>query len=381
MKKKLLFVVDNLVMGGVTRVLVNLLNELDYDKYEVDLLVLHYYEDMEVSLHPEINLIKGGKMYQYIDKSLGSIIAGKDIKALLGKLKMVFLLKSGLIKGAIKKDRKKLLAKKYDTEIAFNDGFTEVFVACGDSDRKIAWMHTDVSVYNDSAKYKKLIYESLTQMDKCVGVSNKIASAYKEVYGIENFKVIHNILAVDTIIEKSFAEFENPYKDDEINLVSVGRLCMQKNYVAFVQAHKRLIDDGFKVHSYIIGDGLERKTIENAISENGVGESFTLLGRKDNPFPYVKNADLFILSSILEGLPTVLYESIILGTPCVATNVAGAEEILGNNYGLVTENSVDGLYEGLKLVLENEKDKEYRENLKSYKFNVQEIIEQVESIL
>jgi glycosyltransferase involved in cell wall biosynthesis len=381
MKKKILFVVDNLVMGGVTKVLVNLINRFDFEKYEVDLLVLHYYDDMEVEISEKVNLLKGGSSYKYIDKTLGQIISEKNIKALLGKMKLVFLLKTGLIKGVIKKSRKKILAKKYDTEIAFNDGFTEVFVANGDTPKKIAWMHTDISVYNDSSKYKKLILQSLEKMDMCVGVSKKIMQAYMEYYGLKKFCVIHNILDADSIIEKSKEQFDNPFKDDVVNLVSVGRLCMQKNYGAFVRVHKRLTDEGYNIRSYIVGDGLEREGLERLIKENGVSESFVLLGRKDNPFPYVKNADIFVLSSLCEGLPTVLYESIILGTPCVSTRVAGADEILENKYGLVTENSDDGLYEGLKSVLDSGNDNAFRENLKEYKFDYKEIIQQVENIL
>lgn len=381
MKKKILFVVDNLVMGGVTRVLVNLLNRFDFEKYEVDLLVLHYYEDMDVKISEKVNLLRGDSTYKYIDKSLGQIVSEKNLKALFGKMKLVFLLKTGLVKSVIKKSRKKLLTKKYDTEIAFNDGFTEVFVANGETPKKIAWMHADVSVFNDSAKYKKLISQSLERMDMCVGVSEKIMQAYMEYYGLKKFCVIHNILDADSIIEKSEEQFENPYKNDVVNLVSVGRLCNQKNYKVFVAAHKKLIDDGYKIRSYVVGEGLDRKELETLICENDISESFILLGRKDNPFPYVKNADIFVLSSLYEGLPTVLYESIILGTPCVSTRVAGADEILENKYGLVTENSVNGLYEGLKEVLENGKDRVFRENLKKYRFDYKEIIQKVENII
>lgn len=381
MKKKILFVVDNLVMGGVTRVLVNLLNRFDFEKYEVDLLVLHYYEDMDVKISEKVNLLRGDSTYKYIDKSLGQIVSEKNLKALFGKMKLVFLLKTGLVKSVIKKSRKKLLTKKYDTEIAFNDGFTEVFVANGETPKKIAWMHADVSVFNDSAKYKKLISQSLERMDMCVGVSEKIMQAYMEYYGLKKFCVIHNILDADSIIEKSEEQFENPYKNDVVNLVSVGRLCNQKNYKVFVAAHKKLIDDGYKIRSYVVGEGLDRKELETLICENDISESFILLGRKDNPFPYVKNADIFVLSSLYEGLPTVLYESIILGTPCVSTRVAGADEILENKYGLVTENSVNGLYEGLKEVLENGKDRVFRENLKNYRFDYKEIIQKVENII
>ena len=381
MKKNLLFVVDNLVMGGVTRVLVNLLNSLDYDKYKVDLLVLHYYEDMDVNIDPHVNVIKGDKTYKYIDKSLGAIVSEKNIKALFGKLKLVFLLKTGLIKGVIEKNRKKLLAQDYDTEIAFNDGFTEVFTAVGNTSRKVAWMHGDISVHYDSARYIGLIRWALAKMDMCVCVSEKVMEAYKAVFGMENICYINNILDDGSIIEKSTETVDEEYNGDTVNLISVGRLCQAKNYGRFIRVHKKLIDDGYRIQSYIVGDGLDRGILEKLIAELGVTDTFTLLGRKDNPFPYVKKADLFVLSSDHEGLPTVLTESIILGTPCVSTYVAGAKEILGEKYGLVVDNDDDALYKGIKEILDSGRLDCYRENLKEYKFDKNAIIQKIENVL
>ncbi len=381
MKKKLLFVVDNLVMGGVTTVLVNLLNALDYTKYKVDLLVLHYYDDVEINLNPNVSIIKGDKSYKYIDKSLGEIVSEKNIAALFGKLKLVFSLKTGLIKNVIKKSRKKILTEKYDTEISFSDGFTEVFVANGDTPKKVAWMHGDISVHYDSARYIKLIAESLKKMDICVCVSKKVMEAYKAVFGMENICVINNIINDKKIIEKSAEDIGCPYKEGVINIVSVGRLCEAKNYFRLIKVHKKLIDGGYKINTYIVGDGLDREALENQIEEEKIADTFTLLGRKENPFPYVKKADLFVLSSTHEGLPTVLTESIILGTPCVSTLVAGAKEILGDSYGLVVDNSDVALYEGVKEVLDSGKIEVYRNNLKDYKFDSDKIIKEVEGVL
>ena len=381
MKKNLLFVVDNLVLGGVTAVLINLLDALDYNKYSVELLVLHYYEDMKVKVNPNVHIIEGDKQFRYIDESLGKILAEKNIKSLIGKLKLVFLLKSGLIKSAVKRSRKKLLKKSYDTEISFNDGFTEVFTACGDSPRKVAWMHIDISVHYDSARYRKLMKWSLKQFDMCVSVSDKVKQAYQDCFGLEQMITIHNLLNVNDIMNKSKEEAALPYQSNEINLVSVGRLCAQKNYPLFISVHKRLCDAGYPVHSYIIGDGLDKIRLLNQIKEQNVESSFTLLGRKDNPFPYVKNADLFVLSSTHEGLPTVLTEALILGTPCISTDVAGAREILQNKYGVVVENSTEALYYGIKDILDNDKIKVFKKALENYEFDSNNIIRKIEEIL
>ena len=276
------------------------------------------------------------------------------------------------------------LKKEYDTEIAFSDGFAHIFVANGDTPNKIAWMHTDISVRNDSKRYYGLVKKSLEKMNMSVCVSDRVREVYKEYYSIPDAKIetIHNIINVDEIRNKGSKKLDIEYSKDVINLISVGRLETQKNYISFIKVHKKLIDDGYKINSYLIGDGLEYEKLSNLVKEEKIENTFKMLGRKDNPFPYVKNADLFVLSSILEGLPTVLYESVILGTPCVSTLVAGAREVLKDEYGLVVENSDEGLYNGLKRILDDEKLlKKYKSNALMYKSENDDIINKIEKIL
>lgn len=382
MAKDVLFVVDNLVMGGVTKVLENLLNNLNYKKYNVDLLVLHYYEDMKVELPHNVKVINGNKYFSYVDESIKKIVKNKDFKKFFKKLKLVFSLKSGRVKKLITKSRKEILNKNYDVEIAFSDGFSHIFVANGETPNKIAWMHTDISVRNDSKRYYKLVKESLHKMNLCVGVSDKVVDSYREYYNLERLQAIHNIINDEKIKNKADCSIDNIFKNDRISLISVGRVDAQKNYRRLVNIHKKLIDDGYKIQTFIIGDGIEKQELEELVKENKNVDSFKFLGRKDNPFPYVKNADLFVLSSIYEGLPTVLYESIIAGTPCITTDVAGANEILDNKYGVVVENNDEALYIGIKQLLDNkELLNKYKENLKYYKFDKQDIIKKVEKIL
>ncbi len=382
MPKNILFVVDNLVMGGITKVIANLLKNIDYKKYNVDLLVLHYYEDMKIDLPENVNIISGNDYFSYVDVSIKRILKDKDLKKFFNKLKLVFLLKTGLIKNMIAKSRRKLLTKKYDTEIAFSDGFSHIFVAYGDTSNKIAWMHTDISVQNDSRRYFKLVKNSLNKMDMCVCVSDKVKQSYVDMYGVKRIQTIHNIMDVQKIKKDSTEKFESPFVKDKFNLISVGRIESQKNYRRFITVHKKLIDDGYSINSFVIGDGIELDELKKLVKDNGNEDSFKFLGRKDNPFPYVKDADLFVLSSNLEGLPTVLYEAIIVGTPCISTDVAGAKEILGNTYGMVVNNSDDDLCLGIKKILDDKKILEqYKSNLELYNFNNDEIMSKIEEIL
>lgn len=384
MPKNILFVVDNLVMGGITKVITNLLVNLDPEKYNIDLLVLHYYEDMNVKIPEYVNIIEGNKFFSSVDVSIKRIMKEKNVSEFFKKLSLVISLKSGRIRNKIVEARKNILTKKYDTEIAFSDGFSHIFVANGDTPNKIAWMHTDISVQNDSKRYYNLVKESLKKMNMSVCVSDRVREVYKSYYDLDDDKIqtIHNIIDVDEIKNKGNEKIDIEFSKDAINLISVGRLESQKNYERFINVHKRLIDDGYKINSYLIGDGLEKEKLENTIKEQKIEDTFFMLGRKDNPFPYVKKADLFILSSILEGLPTVLYESIILGVPCVSTEVAGAREILKDKYGLITKNDDEALYCGIKMVLDDKKLLDtYKSEVSMYKSENSDIIRKVEKII
>lgn len=221
-------------------------------------------------------------------------------------------------------------------------------------------------------------------MNMSVCVSDRVRDVYKSYYDLDDDKIqtIHNIINDIEIKNKGNEKIDVEYSKDTVNLISVGRLEFQKNYTRFIKVHKKLIDDGYKINSYLIGDGLEYDKLSNLVKEKKIDNTFKFLGRKDNPFPYVKNADLFVLSSILEGLPTVLYESIILGTPCVSTLVAGAKEVLKDEYGLVVENSDEGLYNGLKRILDDKSLlKKYKSNAAMYKLENSDIINKIEKIL
>lgn len=384
MPKNILFVVDNLVMGGITKVITNLLVNLDPEKYNMDLLVLHYYEDMKVKIPEYVNIIEGNKFFSSVDVSIKRIMKDKNVSEFFKKLSLVMSLKSGMIRNKIVEARRNILTKKYDTEIAFSDGFSHIFVANGDTPNKIAWMHTDISVQNDSKRYYNLVKESLKKMNMSVCVSDRVREVYKSYYDLDSDKIqtIHNIIDVDEIKNKGNEKIDIEFSKDVINLISVGRLELQKNYERFINVHKKLIDDGYKINSYLIGDGLEKEKLENAIKEQKIEDTFFMLGRKENPFPYVKKADLFILSSILEGLPTVLYEAIILGVPCVSTEVAGAREILKDKYGLITANDDEALYCGIKKVLDDKKLLDtYKSEVSMYKSENSDIIQKVKKII
>lgn len=382
MKKNILFVVDNLKMGGVTKVLINMLKSLDNSDYSIDLLVLHYYKDMLIDLPNNIKIIKGSKYFHIVDQNLKSLLVNKDIKNIFRKCCFSFNIKTNIIKRKIKKDRLKNIKKQYDVEIAFGDGFPYLYTSYGNSIKKIAWMHSDVAVRDYSARYYKNIKNALSKMDLCIAVSDKVATSYKNRYNIATVEVIPNIIDDYEIIKKSNLPPEILFDKNQLNFISVGRLDYSKNYLMLLNVSKHLIDDGYKFKVYIVGDGEENIPLQKAIINLKMEKHFILLGRKDNPYPYVKNSDLFLLSSRYEGLPTVIIEALILHIPCISTEVAGIGEILNNSFGVITKNTENDFYLSLKHLLDNpQKIIEMKENLSNYKYNNNIIIDKIKNIL
>ena len=152
------------------------------------------------------------------------------------------------------------------------------------------------------------------------------------------------------------------------------------------QIHKKLIDEGLKHNIYIIGIGEDEDRIRKYLKENNLEDTYHLIGFRDNPYKYVSKCDLFVCSSYREGFSTAVTESLVVGTPVVSTLCSGAQELLGynNEYGLVVENSEEGIYQGLKKMLTDEElINYYKEKAieRGKKFSKQNTVKAVEDLL
>lgn len=371
MKKEILIVNDEMVVGGVARVLNNMLKYLDYSKYNVTLLVLHKHGKMLEDVSDNVTVIGGSKFFEVCDQNLKELIKKFKIFLILKKLYLIFLMKTGLIFRKINKERKKILNKRYDVEIAYKEGFCTVFVSCGDSLKKINWVHVDYKVFNYSKNYMPLMKKALSKIDVHVAQSIDAAKSYQEVFGLDNeFVVINNLIDIETIKKLSKEPYE--YETNSFNIISVGRLHPQKAYDRLIRVIKKLSlkYDNFKL--YILGDGPQHDMLKDLIKELDVSCYVKLLGYDKNPYKYIKNADLFILASIYESAPTVVYEALTVNeTPIVVCDVAGVKKQLENgHFGMIVKNDEQGIYEGLSLILNDPKILlKYGENMKEYTDN------------
>ena len=381
MKKNLLIVVDERRMGGVSILLEDMLDLGIFSDYNTDILVLHNNGSRLENVNA--NVIYGTNFFNTIDLTIKEVLKTKKPSLIFSKVRLVFEMKTRLIKKRIVSKRKKILNKRYDIEIAFKDGFTAIFTAFGDSLKKIHWLHYEYGKCNPNIKYNKLFNELLPKFDKIIAVSEGVKKAFCDFYKINDVEVIPNIANVQKIKDLSKQEGLIKYEDGKLNAVLVGRIHPVKGYDRFLKVVKRLYDDGFKEKLVInvIGDGPDLEKVKSL--NNDLGLDIHFWGKMDNPYKEIKNMDLLILPSLYEAFGLVASEALILDVPVLATKTAATEKIISNNInGLVTENSEEGLYNGMKELLINfDKIKEFKNNLKDYRYDIDEEISKIKNIL
>ena len=225
--------------------------------------------------------------------------------------------------------------------------------------------------------------ELLPKFDKIIAVSEGVKKAFCDFYKITDVEVIPNIVNVQKIKELSNQEGLIKYEEGKLNAVLVGRIHPVKGYDRFLKVVKRLYDDGFKEKLVInvIGDGPDLEKVKSL--NNDLGLDIHFFGKMDNPYKEIKNMDLLILPSLYEAFGLVASEALILEVPVLATKTAATEKIISNNInGLVTENSEEGLYNRMKELLMNfDKIKEFKNNLKDYSYDIDEEIKKIKNIL
>ena len=385
--KKILFVVDERKMGGVSILLEDMLKMLNLNDKKIDILVLHDNGDRLSNLPKSVNVIYGTSFFETVDLPIKEVLKSKKLRLILKKIKLILEMKTGLIRYSIKRERKKILKEGYDIEIAFKDGFTALFVGYGNCIQKIHWLHYDYKIINANKKYNSLFRKVLPNFDKIIAVSNGVMDDFNAIYNLEEkTQVINNL--IDTKKIKSMSNQKNEVQsNNKINLISVGRLHFQKGYDRLIQAIKKLEKDKLmdNISLEIYGDGPDQENLKKLVKDLNLTETIKLQGRTNNPYNKIKNSDLFILSSIYEPFGLVIVEAMTLGIPVLATSNSATSELINNNKnGLIVDNSVEGIYIGLKKIIKDSKlINKYKLNLKKYDYEVEnkKILDQLEKIL
>lgn len=336
--KKILFLITNLAHGGAERVLVNLANNLNKKKYDVTVMTI----------------FDEGVNRQYLSTHVH--YRAVFHKSFHGIKYITAMLPASLL-------HKFFVKEVYDYEIAYLEGPpAKIISGCRNKDTKLlSWIHIELlsnTAFSEGFKSISEAKKTYQRFSKIVCVSNTVKQCFENISDIHNnVEVLYNTNETELIRQQSAELVEDLSFEGIFTVCSVAKIEDSKGYDRLLEVHKKLVDEGFSHRIIIIGIGSQSEKLKERAKAYGVSDSFLLIGFRNNPYKYVAKSDLYICSSRREGFSTSVTESLIVGVPVVSTECSGARELLGKNneYGIVVENSTDGIYQGMKIMLENPK--------------------------
>ncbi|MFC6267103.1 glycosyltransferase [Frigoriflavimonas asaccharolytica] len=375
-KIKIIFRHRSMEMGGVEKVMLSVLNNLNQDKFEMTVLLNLNQGELrnEFPAHVRKVYLTDGK------EDFSKNILLQKFQLLKRKTKLEKLQKNPQIID------KEYLKDEYDIEIAmtYND-FEPVLNSTNKKSKKIGWFHSEI----DLPKLQPLVPDILKhfpQFDHMIYCSEKIEKIMHEVYPNLQYpkeSVIINAIPIEEIKKKAEERITDFPKSPVF--VSVGRLHTRKGYHKLMDAHSQLINEGFEHSIYIIGDGEELPNLLAQQKKLGVEKTFIFAGNKMNPYPYLKNADFFIMPSESEAWPLVIAEALILQKPIIATKVGDVENMIKDRKtGYLIDYKTEEMYAAMKEFLTSKNlISDLKENLKDIEkeFDNQKIFNEIEEIL
>ena len=327
--------IHDLGQGGAERVLVNMVNNMDQRKFDITVQTIFDVGIHRKSLKPHIR-------YKSCFKKM---VRGNSHLMKLFSPRFLY---------------RTLIREEYDIVVSYLEGpSARILSGCPYPSQKVCWLHIELndqkSVAEGFRSYREAL-DSYGSYDRLVAVSETVKQAFCVSSGFEKNRVcvLYNTNESGEIREKACCPVEDTRFDPEgLTLCSVAKIMPSKGYDRLARVHKRLLDEGLLHRIYILGEGEQRAEIESYLRANHLENSFVFLGFQNNPYRYVARCSLYVCSSLREGFSTAVTEALIVGTPAISTRCSGAEELLGehNEYGIVTENSEEGLYLGLKQLL------------------------------
>ncbi len=374
MKKELLFIIPSLVGGGAERALINLLKKMDYSKYIIDVCLGVNKGEYRKEIPQEVR-----KVFYLFKNSLTEKIV---VSLLHRDLHLSFVFK-------VLANKK--MRGRYDVGISFLDSSWTDMLLFKEKEikSKMAWVHssyaTNTNFYRfTQGHYRKNRIERYHKMDKIIFVSQGAKNDFTSLFGETNrMEVVYNLISPTEVIRKSNEKTMMP--KEHFCFIAVGSLYPVKGYDRLIQAAKMLKEDGFRFTVCILGKGYLYDQLADMIRQLGLSDTVFLEGFKANPYPYIKNADVFMITSTSEALPTVLCEAMILGKPVIATDCCGCREIIDEGrYGLMVEQNGSSIYEAMKKMITSDFLRKRYMTLsreRSCIFNDDEILSTIETII
>ncbi|WP_294799433.1 glycosyltransferase [uncultured Eubacterium sp.] len=396
MKKKIFIFSHAMEIGGAERALLGLLNSIDYSKYEVDLFLLKHSGELMPLIPKQVNLLPEISQYSAIMKPMVLALKEGQIKVVLGRLcgklkAKLYDIKHTLNRSTVAieyshKHTVKYLPKvnneHYDIAISF---LTPHYIVSEkvNADKKIAWIHTDYSTIELDVKSELAMW---SKFDNIVSISDDVTRAFLSTFpSLENKIVkIENILSKD-FIEKQADLFnvENEMIGDSVKLLSIGRFCEQKNFDNVPEIVSIIKSKGVDFKWYIIGYGADENLIKSKIAQYNMEDTVIILGKKENPYPYIKACDIYVQPSRYEGKCVAVREAQILNKPVVITNYASSKSQLQDGFdGVIVPMDNQGCADGIvKVIDDKDLQNQLIENTKKTDYTNSKEIEKVYKLI
>lgn len=375
MKKKIIFVTKALWIGGIETALVNLLKYFNYDKYDVTLLVLKAELDMRDQIHPKCRVLIADreKMVSFQEpyklKRFYYLTEEPEHPSGFHKMMMWTVPVIRWIENRfyIRYIKKMMQKEQFDTVIIYTDVAGETAVKAIKADKYLMFYHHGAMrhVYHDKIAYEKC--------EKIITVSENQAKELKKFTPRYANKVIaiHNLINIDEIRKKSKESIEEVFDRTKFNIVSVGRVSHEKGMDLAVEACSKLVTRGKdNIRWWIVGDGPAIGEVRETITKLHMEQYVIIVGMKSNPYPYIRQADLYVQPSRFEGYPMTILEALVLGQPVVSTNNGGATEIICEGMsGILEPVDAEKIANGIEVLLLNpEKHKDMRSYVEKLDF-------------
>lgn len=388
MKKHLLFVIDSLHCAGAEKSLVTLLGLLDYSNYNVDLILFGHGGELEQLVPDEVNILPPFKYTQFAKSRLSEVFI-ESFKE--GSFQMLYARLNYSVKIHRKKYRNSQKARlywqsvsrvieknpqTYDVAISYAQGVPTFYVAEKvNASKKFGWVNVSYRLDEKEKEFQKKFYD---QINEIVTVSDSTKEVLLESFPKykDKIKVIHDIN--NPLLISDMSGIGSNYEDlfDGIRIVTIGRLANQKGYDIALEACKKLKEQGVNFRWYALGKGPLEKEIKVYIEKHDLSEHFILLGVKSNPYPFIKNADMYVQTSKFEGFGIAIAEARMLNVPVVTTRFdAVYSQMVDGKNGLVVDMNSAAVCDGIMALIN---DDELRQSIVSYlenekKGNVEEI--------
>lgn len=350
-------------IGGIERSLINMLEKFDYEKYHVELLIFEHKGEFMNLIPKPVNILPEIAPYTVFRKPITQCIkeghtATSLIRIMVKYASFVKAKKNKLKEGsayiqmqlAVKYSSYVLPKLKKEYDLAISYAWPHDIVANNISaHKKMAWIHTD---YGSLEVDRKVDLAAWKKFDYIASVSEECSRSFLSVYPSLNEKVrlIENITSPEFISRMSKSEQANVIKDSDFNLISVGRYSYVKGFDMAIKALKILHDKGYpEIKWYVVGYGGQEEELKELIIENKLEKSFILLGKKENPYPYIRSSDIYVQPSRYEGKAVTVTEAKILGKPIIITSYPTASSQINHNVdGMICDMSPQGLADAIE---------------------------------